>query len=270
MRPHVTYYRADGRGRIVHRAPIDVPATTYMHDIAITERHTVIWDLPVLIGDYRSPMPFRWSDDYRARVGIIPRDGRDADVRWFDVASCMIIHTVNAFEDGDLVVLDVLRAPRMMTPAELFRFTFDLRTGETTEDVIDSRFVDLPRIHPAVEGRAYRFAYGIELRDWVGGGFQNTTLRKYDMEARASVVHPFVESRMAGECVIAPRPGATSEDDAWAMLFVYDKSRDASDFVILDARRFEAEPVATIRLPCRVPVGFHGAWIPDPPTVQAP
>jgi carotenoid cleavage dioxygenase len=269
-RPHVTYYRADGGGRIVHRAPIDVPATTYMHDIAITERHTVIWDLPVLIGDYRSPMPFRWSDDYRARVGIIPRDGREADVRWFDVASCMIIHTVNAFEDGDLVVLDVLRAPRMMMPAELFRFTFDLRTGETTEDVIDSRFVDLPRIHPAVEGKPYRFAYGVELRDWEGGGFQNTTLRKYDMQARASVVHPFVDSRMAGECVIAPRAGATSEDDAWAMLFVYDKSRDASDFVILDARRFEAEPVATIRLPCRVPVGFHGAWIPDPPTVQAP
>jgi hypothetical protein len=47
------------------------------------------------------------------------------------------------------------------------------------------------------------------------------------------------------------------------MLFVYDKSRDASEFVVLDARRFEDEPVATVRLPCRVPVGFHGAWIAD-------
>jgi carotenoid cleavage dioxygenase len=236
---------------------------TYMHDIAITEGHLVIWDLPVLVADYRSPMPFLWSDEYRARIGVIPRDGRDADVRWFDVAPCMVLHTVNAFEDGDRVVLDVVRAPRMMAPAELFRFTLDLRTGLATETVIDSRFVDLPRIHPAFEGRKYRWGYGVELRDWEGGGFQNTTLRKYGMDARTSVVHDFGPSRMPGECVIAPRSSATSEDDAWAMLFVYDKSRDASDFVILDAHRFAGEPVATVRLPCRVPVGFHGAWIPD-------
>jgi carotenoid cleavage dioxygenase len=151
----------------------------------------------------------------------------------------------------------------MMMPAELFRFTFDLRTGTVTESLVDSRFVDLPRINPAVEGRPYRWGYGVELRDWVGGGFQNTTLKKYDMEARTSVVHDFGPSRMPGECVIAPRPDATSEDDAWAMLFVYDQRRDASDFVILDARHFEAEPVATVPLPSRVPVGFHGAWIPD-------
>jgi carotenoid cleavage dioxygenase len=262
-RPHMTYYRADAGGRIVHRAPVEVPAMTYMHDIAITERYMVFWDLPVLIADYRSPMPFQWADDYRARIGVIPRDGHDADVRWFDVEPCMILHTANAFEDDERVVLDVVRSPRMMMPAELHRFTFDLRTGNVSDGVIDSRFVDLPRIHPSFEGRKYRYAYGVELRDWIGGGFQSTTLRKCDMEAHTTVLHDFGASRMPGECVIAPRPDATSEDDAWAMLFVYDKSRDASDFVVLDARRFEDEPVATVRLPCRVPIGFHGAWIAD-------
>jgi carotenoid cleavage dioxygenase len=33
--------------------------------------------------------------------------------------------------------------------------------------------------------------------------------------------------------------------------------------VILDAARFAARPVARIRLPQRVPFGFHGAWIGD-------
>ena len=35
------------------------------------------------------------------------------------------------------------------------------------------------------------------------------------------------------------------------------------DLVILDARSFEAAPVATVRLPHRIPPGFHGNWFPD-------
>jgi carotenoid cleavage dioxygenase len=45
------------------------------------------------------------------------------------------------------------------------------------------------------------------------------------------------------------------------MGFVYDKARDASDFVILDASDMRKPPVATVALPRRVPHGFHGSWI---------
>jgi carotenoid cleavage dioxygenase len=54
------------------------------------------------------------------------------------------------------------------------------------------------------------------------------------------------------------------EDEGWVMAYVYDATRDGSDLVILDAADFRAKPVATIRLPQRVPFGFHGGWIPDP------
>jgi agmatinase len=33
--------------------------------------------------------------------------------------------------------------------------------------------------------------------------------------------------------------------------------------LILDAHDFGADPVATVKLPRRVPAGFHGNWIPD-------
>src|SRR5579859_2965891 len=137
--PHVTYYRADAAGRIVHRTPIRVPEVTYMHDIGITERHVLFWDLPVLVGDWRSPMPLRWSDDHRARIGVLRRDGHDDDIQWFSVKPCMISHAMNAFEDGDLVVFDVVRAERLGTPCALYRYTFDLRSGRATEDVLDPR-----------------------------------------------------------------------------------------------------------------------------------
>jgi carotenoid cleavage dioxygenase len=83
------------------------------------------------------------------------------------------------------------------------------------------------------------------------------------METGVCRSHDFGPSGMPGECVIAPRQGAKSEEDAWAILLVFDARRNASDLVILDAARFEEDPVATIRLPHRVPVGIHGSWIPD-------
>jgi len=47
------------------------------------------------------------------------------------------------------------------------------------------------------------------------------------------------------------------------MSYVYDPKRGLSDVVILDAQGFAGDPVATIHLPVRVPVGFHGGWAPD-------
>ena len=48
------------------------------------------------------------------------------------------------------------------------------------------------------------------------------------------------------------------------MAFVHNPERGASDLVILSAQDFTGDPVATIHLPARVPLGFHGNWIPDP------
>jgi carotenoid cleavage dioxygenase len=267
--PDVVYYRADARGRIVHRAPIRVPAATYMHDMAVTANHVLLWDLPVLVGDWQSAVPLRWTDDYRPRIGVLARDGYDSDVQWFDVEPGFISHTMNAFEDGDVIILDAVRAPRFPAACAVYRYAFDLRTGKVTERVIDHRFVDFPRIHPAREGRSYRHGYGLELSEWETGSWQRAIARKYDMTTGVSQAHDFGPSRLPGEFVLAPRAGATAEDDAWAIAFVYDRRREASDLVILDAQRFEDAPVATVHLPCRVPVGIHGAWLADEGTTKA-
>jgi carotenoid cleavage dioxygenase len=60
-----------------------------------------------------------------------------------------------------------------------------------------------------------------------------------------------------------PRAPDAAEDDGWVMAIVTDAASDASDLVLLDAQDFGAPPVASIRLPQRVPVGFHGNWVPE-------
>ena len=60
------------------------------------------------------------------------------------------------------------------------------------------------------------------------------------------------------------REGSTAEDDGYLLMYVYDKTTDTSEFVVLDARDVAADPLARVPLPQRVPFGFHGSWIPDP------
>jgi carotenoid cleavage dioxygenase len=65
------------------------------------------------------------------------------------------------------------------------------------------------------------------------------------------------------EPVFVPRSPDAGEDDGWILAYVYDRSTDRSDVVVIEAGDFAAAPVATVHLPRRVPFGFHGNWVAD-------
>ena len=64
--------------------------------------------------------------------------------------------------------------------------------------------------------------------------------------------------------MFVPDSARAGEDEGYVLQYVYDRSRDGSDLVLLDAGDIRRPPIATVRLPQRVPFGFHGNWIPDP------
>jgi carotenoid cleavage dioxygenase-like enzyme len=49
----------------------------------------------------------------------------------------------------------------------------------------------------------------------------------------------------------------------FAVTAVYRDDEKRSDLLVLDAENVEAEPPATVRLPHRIPFGFHGNCRPD-------
>jgi carotenoid cleavage dioxygenase-like enzyme len=64
-------------------------------------------------------------------------------------------------------------------------------------------------------------------------------------------------------CVI----GADLAEHTWCldgvlMGYVYDRTTDRSELAILDAQTLQ--DIASIKLPHRVPAGFHGNWVPSP------
>jgi carotenoid cleavage dioxygenase len=87
---------------------------------------------------------------------------------------------------------------------------------------------------------------------------------KYDLDTKTSEIHNFGKGRTPGEAVFVPASSGAAEDEGYLLTYVYDADRDTSDFVILDAQNITSEPLAAVPLPQRVPMGFHGNWIPDP------
>ena len=85
---------------------------------------------------------------------------------------------------------------------------------------------------------------------------------KYDGSTGKIQIHALGAGRLGGEGVFAKRIGAASEDDGYIILFVWDEKLEQSECLIIDAKNFDGAPVAKIRIPHRVPFGFHAGWVP--------
>ncbi|MFP3902592.1 MAG: carotenoid oxygenase family protein [Acidimicrobiia bacterium] len=270
---HIRHVVVGPDARVRREVSVPVPDGPMVHDCAITERHVLLFDLPctfdldaVAAG---ASFPYRWNPDHPPRVGLLPLDGGPEDVRWFEAPSCYVFHTLNAYDAGGAVVVDLVRHPRVFAtvlngPSEgtttLERWTLDLEGGRLTTEVLDDRGVEFPRLDERRVGRAHRYGYAAVFGSGAAHG-QTTT--KHDMATGRVEVHDHGPGRAALEPVFVPRDGASAEDDGWVLTYVYDAGTDRSDVVILAAQDLGGDPVATVHLPARVPFGFHGSWIPD-------
>jgi carotenoid cleavage dioxygenase len=267
FQPHVSYHRADADGVLTVNRGVEVPALTMMHDFAMTSRHVIFMDLPIVFNldiaiNGKGDMPFRWDDDYGARFGLLSRDDPFAEIRWFEIDPCYVFHVANAYEDGNTVVVQAVRYPELWrndggfgASAVLWEWTIDLTSGRVTERQLDDRAVEFPRIDDRLAGLPARYAVTVG----------DASLVRYDLQTGSAVEHTFGTSEDPGgpgEAVFVPSPsGPADETNGWYLAYVYDPDRNSSDLVILDAADIDGDPVARIRLPRRVPYGFHGNWI---------
>ena len=265
--PHVTYHRADANGELTVNRPLDVPALTMMHDFALTAGHVIFMDLPIVFDldiamTGKRDMPYRWDDNYGARLGVLRRDDPFGEVVWFDIDPCYVFHVANAYDDGNSIVLQAIRYPELWrgtsgfeTDGVLWSWSIDLATGTVAERQLDDRPIEFPRIDDRLAGLPARYAVSVG----------ETQLVRYDLTSGSAVEHRFGTEQSPGrpgEAVFVPSTtGPADEGNGWYVGYVYDPARDGSDLVIIDASDFAGDPVARIKLPHRVPYGFHGNWI---------
>lgn len=288
---HAVTYRADvldtvwhvvldADGHVIREEPVAVSDGPSIHDCAITKNFVLILDLPVtfsmkqLLAGYR--FPYAWNPAHPARVGLLPRTGGGADVRWVPVDPCYVFHPANAFEDGDgRVIVDVVAHDTMFAQSKrgpdsersrMERWTIDPAAGTTTRTVIHDHPQEFPRYDERVTTRPYRHVYSVALPDGDGGEILtvgDTRLFRHDLDAGSTDAHDFGPGRHPGEFVFVPRGDTGAEDDGWLIGLVVDMNDETTDLVILNADDFTGSPQAIVHLPHRVPPGFHGNWVAD-------
>ncbi|MGW4142641.1 carotenoid oxygenase family protein [Streptomyces mirabilis] len=285
---HVRHQVIDHTGRVARTTRIPVADAPMMHDFALTEKYVVIFDLPITFdpaGAERGDLvPYVWNEKHPTRVGLLPRAG--GEVRWFEVDPVFYSHTLNAYDEGSSVVVDMTTYPAPFYvagrgsdgpygagTASLERWTIDVAHGRVRTRTLDDRPQEFPRVHEALVSRRHRYAYTAAAADMTlaylttdgnppDRAFANALI-KHDLLRGTTQVHRLPRDAAAGEAVFVPSEGARAEDDGYAIAYVHHPDRGAADLVILAAQDFTGEPVARIHLPGRVPLGFHGSWIPD-------
>jgi carotenoid cleavage dioxygenase-like enzyme len=274
MEPYLRYIRVSASGALVQETPITVGGPTMMHDFNVTRNNVIFMDLPAVF-DFelamKGEMPIRWDEDYPARLGVMPREGGDAEVRWFDIDPCYVFHPLNAYEDGDKIVIDVARfehiwrdGPMDFPSPYLHRWTIDTVGGKVAEEQIDDRAGEFPRVADSVIGLHHRYGYLMSIAG--GNGYEDPmsssgAILKYDRDTGARTSIELGNGRMPGEPVFAPAADGIAEDDGYLMTYVFDAPSNTSEFVVFDAKSMSNDPIASVRLP-RIPFGFHGSWIP--------
>ena len=256
------------------------------HDMAITEHFTILHDFPLRpdpealkAGRYK----IKFNGSQPSRFGIVPRYGQAHEVRWFNAKPAYLLHVVNAWEEGDEIVMvgtpykihlddngqpDGRRLEKTIHNRQrdfmLYEWRFDLKTGQTHERILDDVLnTEFPVINSMYQGRKNQYSYNIM---FAHGGKEEVRfpgLVKYDISAGSYVAYSAGPQFFYNEPGFAPRDHSESEDDGYLVVLVWNPKDEQSEIQIFDCKgaKMAEGPIARVILPRRIPHGFHATYV---------
>ncbi|MEM7337591.1 MAG: carotenoid oxygenase family protein [Actinomycetota bacterium] len=276
---HIQYVVVGRDGTVTKTVDVPLPGMTMVHDMSLTGRYAVVYDQPCTVDldlAFAGRFPFRWNPDYANRVGLLPRQGGADDIVWIDVPPGYCFHPLNSFDvdatadSGEKVVIDLCVYDKMFDQdllgpfenmARLERWELDVNRRDASVTVIDETPNEFPRHRGSLSTKPYRYGYCASPSTSPGDGWPTL---KHDLETGARQVFDHGPGRAAGEPVFVAREDGEAEDDGWLVTYVHDLATDSAEFVVIDAQDFDrTDYVAQVKLPQRVPYGFHGNWVSD-------
>ncbi len=281
--PYMTYGVLGADGGLKNFTEVDLPGARLPHDMAITENYSILHDLPLFwdpVLMQRDVHKVTFYPDIPSRFGIIPRYGSNADIKWFEASPTYIYHVINAWEEGDEVIME---ACLINTPApsekELrggplqsaiawsrldpyyYRWRFNMKTGTTKEEQMDDRYTEFPMINMNYQGFKSRYSYHVDIAQ--GEMLRMSGIVKYDTETGRKDVWEYGKNVYASEAPFAPRINSQGEDDGYVTTFVQDMNKGGESALhIFDATSISQGPIAQVKIPQRIPQGFHACWMP--------
>ena len=268
----------DAAGRVTRFEHFEAPYCSMVHDFGVTRRHVIFPVMPLagsITRQHRGGPPFAWEPELGGYIGLILREQGVNSLQWFRTESCFVFHVLNAWDDGDRIIVDVMQYdepplfPRqdgtMVFPApeaRLVRWTIDtaVNTDVVTIQALDDMAGEFPRIDDRRSGLRHRFG-AVAGCSRPGAGLDSIVWLDLMRDSRSLFTLPTGDG--FSEPVFVSRSNDAAEGDGWLLATIWRAAENRSDVAVFDTAGLENGPIATIRLPHRVPAGFHGNWVPN-------
>jgi carotenoid cleavage dioxygenase len=259
---------------------IPVPHMTMLHTFFVTENWVVFPVMPLELSLQRAmsggPMT-AWVPDRPSKLGLMPRRGTAADVRWIEVEARHMLHEANVWEQDGKIVADVAaaegtalfpdihgnRADHAETRQSLRRWTIDpLAPSDTlNEEIVNDRDIQFPRPDDRLMAQRSRHAFANSNLQSCDGRVEGMdSALRVDTVTGVEDLYHFGAGTAVGELIFAPRVGSTHELDGYAVTLVHRAGAAESELVVFDAADIAAGPIASAVIPFRIPSGFHCSY----------
>ena len=273
--PHVRYHVVDASGALVQSEAIETPVATMMHDVIVTREHVVFLVCPATMRmeNLTTGAPIRWEPELGTRLGVMPRRGASLDLRWFDLPAGYVFHVMDATTEGARIVADVCLSEELTlfdSPGRdvgldeadmpfLTRWTLDLEGASAKQDRLDDRPCEFPRLDDrhAMSGNRFGIAAAYCEGDRALGLFDGVVRYDHARGTRTEVRFP----GYLGEAVFVPRRPEAPEGEGFVLVNQWRPDTGRGELLILDAENLPSGPLATVKLPHRLPHGFHAAYL---------
>lgn len=275
QKPYLKYFKFSPEGKKSPDVEIPVPVPTMMHDFAITENFVVIPDQQVVFKlqeMIKGGSPVIYDKDKKSRFGILSKNASNAsDIIWVESPDTFCFHLWNAWEEPESDEVVVIGS--CMTPPDsifnecdeslesvLSEIRLNLKTGKSTRRQILSASeqvnLEAGMVNRNKLGRKTRYAYLAIAEPWPKvSGFA-----KVDVSTGEVKKYIYGDRKFGGEPFFLPRdPNSVKEDDGYILAFVHDERTWKSELQIVNAMNLQLE--ASVKLPSRVPYGFHGTFV---------
>nr|XP_017250719.1 PREDICTED: 9-cis-epoxycarotenoid dioxygenase NCED6, chloroplastic [Daucus carota subsp. sativus] len=286
-KPYLKFLKFDSRGQKSREVDISLEQPTMIHDFAITESHVIIPDQQVvfkLSEMLRGGSPVIHDPNKISRFGVMSKNSVDeSDIHWIDTPGCFCFHLWNAWEEfnqnGDKIIVviascmnppDSIFTDHINDPlkTELTEIRLNMKTRQSTREIIVSEMnLEAGQVNKTKLGRKTRFVYLAIADPWP----KCEGIAKVDVVTKEVTRFMYGQNRFGGEPCFVPRKKEhkdgevvkigheEEEDEGHVMSFVWDEEEEKSELVIIRAK--DMKEVASVKLPSRVPYGFHGTFV---------
>jgi len=150
----------------------------------------------------------------------------------------------------------------------MYRWSFNTRTGAVSEGMLDDANTEFPTVNANYMGRKSRYSFNQIIPVAQEGSLEGRCqtfngLLRYDLETGSTQRYDYGEGVYGSEAPVAPSANAdpaTGEGKAYPVMFVTDSNDWSSACLVFDAEDI-TKPIAKVKIPRRISIGFHTTWV---------